>query len=107
MSQPPVPSRNGTIAAVRRFSRFYTRQLGLLEEGLLKSSFQLTEARILYELARGNALTATQLCRDLGLDAGYLSRILKTFEGSGLIIRSAAPHDGRQSVIALTDAGRA
>jgi DNA-binding MarR family transcriptional regulator/GNAT superfamily N-acetyltransferase len=105
MSQQPVSSPDETIAAVRRFSRFYTRQLGLLEEGLLESSFQLTEARILYELACGHALTATQLCRDLALDAGYLSRILKSFEARGLIARSAAPRDGRQSVITLTEAG--
>jgi DNA-binding MarR family transcriptional regulator/GNAT superfamily N-acetyltransferase len=107
MSKKPALSPDETIAAVRGFSRFYTRQLGLLDEGLLQSSFQLTEARILYELAYGNALTATQLCRDLGLDAGYLSRILKSFEARGLITRSAALHDGRQSVIGLTNAGRA
>jgi DNA-binding MarR family transcriptional regulator/GNAT superfamily N-acetyltransferase len=107
MNNPPMPSTNETATAIRRFSRFYTRQLGLLDEGLLNSSFQLTEARILYELAYGNDLTATQLSRDLGLDAGYLSRILKSFEARGLITRSAAPHDGRQSVIRLTDAGRA
>lgn len=92
---------------MRGFSRFYTRQLGLLDEGLLHSGFQLTEARILYELACATTLTATQLCRDLGLDPGYLSRILKSFEAQGLISRWSAPHDGRQSVIALTEAGRA
>jgi len=107
MNNHPMPSPNETATAFRRFSRFYTCQLGLLDEGLLKNSFQLTEARILYELAYRDALTATQLSRDLALDAGYLSRILKSFEARGLITRSAAPHDGRQSVIGLTNAGRA
>jgi DNA-binding MarR family transcriptional regulator/GNAT superfamily N-acetyltransferase len=95
------------IAAVRRFGRFYTRQLGLLDEGLLKSDFSLTEARVLYELAHRQAPTAADLCRDLGLDAGYLSRILKTFEQRGLMTRSAAPHDGRQTLLTLTEAGTA
>jgi len=107
MNNHPMPSPNETATAFRRLSRFYTCQLGLLDEGLLKNSFQLTEARILYELAYRDALTATQLSRDLALDAGYLSRILKSFEARGLITRSAAPHDGRQSVIGLTNAGRA
>jgi len=95
------------IAAVRRFSRFYTRQLGLLDEGLLKSDFSLTEARVLYELAHRDASTASDLRGTLGLDAGYLSRILKAFEQRDLIRRSASPHDGRQTLVALTDAGRA
>ncbi|MFL5285866.1 MAG: GNAT family N-acetyltransferase [Rhodopila sp.] len=107
MSEQAAISSAETIAAVRGFSRFYTRQLGLLDEGLLKSSFPLTEALILYELAYGDALTAARLSRDLAVDPGYLSRILKSFEARGLITRSAAPHDRRQSVIELTDAGRA
>jgi DNA-binding MarR family transcriptional regulator/GNAT superfamily N-acetyltransferase len=102
-----TPSLIQAVATVRGFSRFYTRQLGLLGEGLLKSDFSLTEARILYELAHRDALTATDLCRDLGLDAGYLSRILKAFEQRGLIVRTASPRDGRQSLLALTPAGRA
>jgi DNA-binding MarR family transcriptional regulator len=95
------------IAAVRRFSRFYTRQLGLLGEALLKSDFSLTEARVLYELAHREAPTATDLCRDLGLDAGYLSRMLKTFDQRGLITRSTSPRDARQTLLALTLTGQA
>jgi DNA-binding MarR family transcriptional regulator/GNAT superfamily N-acetyltransferase len=95
------------IAAVRRFSRFYTRQLGLLDEGLLKSSFSLTQARVLYELATRPKLTATELGRDLGIDPGYLSRLLKNFEKRGLISRSVAPGDGRRALLCLTDSGRA
>jgi DNA-binding MarR family transcriptional regulator/GNAT superfamily N-acetyltransferase len=94
------------VAAVRRFSRFYTRQLGLLGEGLLKSHFSLTEGRVLYELAHRDPLTATELCRDLGVDAGYLSRILKAFDQRGLILRTASPSDGRQTLLTLTQAGR-
>jgi DNA-binding MarR family transcriptional regulator/predicted GNAT family acetyltransferase len=95
------------VAAVRRFSRFYTRQLGLLDEGLLKSDFSLTEARVLYELAGQPGQTATGLTRELGIDPGYLSRLLKTFEQRGFITRSAAPDDARQALVCLTDAGRA
>ncbi|MEA2738695.1 MAG: hypothetical protein QOH05_2002 [Acetobacteraceae bacterium] len=103
----PTPAQADAIAAVRRFSRFYTRQIGLLGEGLLNSAFSLTEGRVLYELAHRDALTATDLCRDLGLDAGYLSRILKTFEQRDLITRTASPRDGRQMLVGLTRAGRA
>jgi DNA-binding MarR family transcriptional regulator/GNAT superfamily N-acetyltransferase len=95
------------IAAVRAFSRFYTRQLGLLEEGLLKTAFSLTEGRVLYELAQRDGLTASDLARDLGLDAGYLSRILKKFEVQGFLERAPCDADGRQSRLTLTNAGRA
>lgn len=94
------------IDAVRAFNRFYTRQIGLLDEGLLKSAFSLTEARVLYELAHREGLTATDLGRDLGLDAGYVSRLLKKFERRHLILRSTLASDARQSSIALTKAGR-
>ena len=94
------------IDAVRAFNRFYTRQIGLLDEGLLKSAFSLTEARVLYELAHRQGLTATDLGRDLGLDAGYISRLLKKFERLRLISRSTLVSDARQSSIALTPAGR-
>ncbi|HEY2132095.1 MAG TPA: bifunctional helix-turn-helix transcriptional regulator/GNAT family N-acetyltransferase [Acetobacteraceae bacterium] len=94
------------IAAVRRFSRFYTCQLGLLGEGLLRSEFSLTEGRILYELAHRVDLTATALGRELGIDFGYLSRILKRFEARGLIRRTASPGDRRQMMLTLTSAGQ-
>ncbi|WP_158920876.1 bifunctional helix-turn-helix transcriptional regulator/GNAT family N-acetyltransferase [Acidisphaera sp. S103] len=108
MTDTPIPNRDGAVAAVRRFNRFYTRQIGLLDEKLLKSDFTLTEARVLYDLAHQSApQTLTHLARDLLIDLGYLSRILKAFDTRGLIERSAAPGDGRQALFALTDAGRA
>jgi DNA-binding MarR family transcriptional regulator/GNAT superfamily N-acetyltransferase len=95
------------IVLLRSFNRTYTRQIGLLNEGLLKSLFTLTEARILYDLACRDALTATDLRRELGLDAGYLSRILNAFAKNGLVARSPSPGDARQSLLELTAAGRA
>jgi DNA-binding MarR family transcriptional regulator/GNAT superfamily N-acetyltransferase len=95
------------VAAIRGFNRFYTHRLGLLNQELLKSRFSLTEARILYELATRDDLTATDIRRDLSLDAGYLSRILKGFARRGLVRRKASGDDGRQLTLALTAAGRA
>ena len=104
---PDVPaSANNQIDAVRDFNRFYTRQIGLLEEGLLKSEFSLTEVRVLYELAHSDGLTASRLGHDLGLDAGYLSRLLKKFEARGFLTRRPSADDARQSVLALTAFGR-
>ena len=101
-ASPPDPR----IAAVRRFSRFYTRVIGALQEGLLQSDFSLTEARVLYELANHDGVTASTFGRDLGLDPGYLSRILQRFAQHGLLARAVSETDRRQSVLALTDAGR-
>jgi DNA-binding MarR family transcriptional regulator/GNAT superfamily N-acetyltransferase len=95
------------VDAVRHFNRFYTQQIGVLREGLLKSRFSLTEGRVLYELARRVEPTATELCKDLGLDAGYLSRILRNFEKQGFIDRKTSEADGRQSHLSLTRRGRA
>ena len=94
------------IAAVRRFSRFYTRVIGALHDGLLHSSFSLTEARVLYELAQSAGVTATELGRELDLDPGYLSRILQRFERDGLLARAPSPIDRRQSLLSLTAAGQ-
>ena len=100
-------ARPGQIAAIRKFNRFYTREIGLLDEGLAGSSFSLTEARVLFELARVEQLAASDLSRGLGLDPGYLSRILKRFEARGLIKRVASEQDGRRAVLTITDVGRA
>ena len=94
------------IAAVRRFSRFYTRQLGLLQESLVHTRFSLSEARVLYELAHREKVTASELAADLDLDHGYLSRILRRFGDDGLLKKARAPNDARQSVISITAKGR-
>jgi DNA-binding MarR family transcriptional regulator/GNAT superfamily N-acetyltransferase len=91
---------------VREFNRFYTRVVGLLRPDLAGSNFGLTEARVLFELAHSNGLTASDLRRELGLDAGYLSRILAAFSSAGLVVRERFKDDGRFRLIALTDAGR-
>lgn len=95
-----------TIAAVRRFNRFYTRQIGVLRKTYLDTPYSLGEMRVLYELAHGNAVTATDVARTLDLDAGYLSRLLRNFEKRGLISRKTSPQDARQSHLALTARGR-
>jgi DNA-binding MarR family transcriptional regulator/predicted N-acetyltransferase YhbS len=95
------------IAAVRRFSRFYTSVIGALQEGLLQSRFSLTEARVLFELANREGSSASTLGRELGLDAGYLSRILQRFAQERLLTRTVSEADRRQSVLTLTETGRA
>jgi DNA-binding MarR family transcriptional regulator/GNAT superfamily N-acetyltransferase len=95
------------IEAVRRFSRFYTRHIGALEEGLLRTPFSLTEARVMYELGQRATTTATELGTELGLDAGYLSRILRGFHARGLLDRRPSQTDARQTRLSLTAAGRA
>src|SRR5205085_6293352 len=94
------------IQAVRRFNRFYTRQIGVLHEGLLQSQFSLTEVRVLYELAHREHSTAAELCQVLGLDPGYLSRILRGFQARGLISREASQADARQTLLKLTSKGK-
>jgi DNA-binding MarR family transcriptional regulator/GNAT superfamily N-acetyltransferase len=91
---------------VRRFSRFYTRQIGVLAEDLLDTPFSLAEARLLYELAQTEPATAAALREATGLDQGYLSRILASFERQGLIARRVAPGDGRVRLLYLTAKGR-
>lgn len=94
------------VAAVRRFNRFYTRQIGLLNEGFLQSPFSLTQVRILYELAHGDAPTATDLVDALGLDPGYLSRTLKALARQGLVARERSATDGRRAHLSLTRKGK-
>jgi len=94
------------VESVRRFNRFYTKQIGLLSEHILKSQFSLAEARVIYELAQREKATATEMGAELGLDAGYLSRLLAAFKKRGLISKKPSETDGRQSVIWLTDKGR-
>ena len=104
MTKPP--DVNPAVAAVRSFNRFYTRHLGILQQGLLDSSLTLTEARVLYELAHRGPTTAAAIGSDLGLDAGYLSRILRRFATHGLLRRKPAKADARQSILELTPAGK-
>jgi DNA-binding MarR family transcriptional regulator/GNAT superfamily N-acetyltransferase len=91
---------------MRQFNRFYTKQMGVLHEGLLDSPFSLTEVRVLYELAHRSSPTASELTAELNLDAGYLSRILAAFEKKKLIRRSPSAADARQLHIDLTPQGR-
>src|SRR5688500_18541510 len=95
------------VDVVRRFNRFYTRRIGALGEGHLDTPFSLAEARVAYELAQRGTATATDLGQELGLDAGYLSRIVRGFQERGLIDRRPSQSDARQSRVSLTDAGRA
>jgi len=97
---------DGRVAAVRAFSRFYTRRIGALHEGLLGSPLSLAEGRVVWELAQAEGLTPTVLAERLGLNPGYLSRILRALEGGGLTERRAVPADARQALIVLTGAGR-
>ncbi len=99
-------NRQERIAAVRRFNRFYTRQLGVLRKTYLDSSYSLGEARLLYEIAHRRSPTATEIVRALDLDAGYLSRVLRNFEKRGLILRQVSTRDTRQSHVALSALGR-
>jgi DNA-binding MarR family transcriptional regulator/GNAT superfamily N-acetyltransferase len=100
------PEAVDDVAALRRFNRFYTQRIGVLREGWVSSPFSLTQARVLYELSRREQPTATELAKDLGLDAGYLSRILRDFEAAGLIRRQASESDGRRSLLSITERGR-
>ena len=94
------------VGAVRCFNRFWTRRIGVLQEGYLESPFSLTEVRVLYELAYREDTTASELGKELGLDTGYLSRILRGFEERGLIAKKPSETDGRRSLLRLTEGGR-
>ena len=91
---------------VRRFNRFYTREIGVLREHLHESDFSLTEVRILYELAHRAQLTASDLARELSLNAGYVSRIVSRFEKAGLLTKKRSGTDGRAAHLSLTKKGR-
>ena len=97
---------DGRVGSVRRFNRFWTRQIGVLREGYLESPFSLTEVRVLYELANRGESTASELGEELGLDAGYLSRILRGFEKHDLIHKRPSETDGRRRLLRLTERGR-
>ncbi|BBU26475.1 GNAT family N-acetyltransferase [Burkholderia sp. THE68] len=101
----PDPSR--AVEAVRRFNRFYARHTGALHERLHKSSFSLTEVRILHELAQGRATTAADLSRNLGLDTGYLSRLINNFQKLGLVVRRKNESDGRAHLLRITPEAKA
>ncbi|MFC1564215.1 GNAT family N-acetyltransferase [candidate division KSB1 bacterium] len=94
------------VNTVRRFNRFYTGKIGLLEKSLLKSGFPLTQARILYELAHREKCTSNDLVKELGIDQGYVSRILKKFEKDGLVRKNVSRNDMRQKFLVLTGKGK-
>lgn len=102
-----MPTRQDPVSRVREFNRFYTRQIGLLGKGYLESPFTLAEVRVLYEAAHRNAPTAAAIAKSLGLDAGYLSRMLRSFQKRGFLARQKSEEDARQSHLSLTKKGRA
>ena len=101
-----IASTDDQIAAIRAFNRFYTRKLGVLGQHLGKSPFSLSEARVLFELAHRDDLAAKEIGNELGLDPGYLSRIIQNFDEKGLITRKPLPADRRQYQLSLTAKGR-
>jgi DNA-binding MarR family transcriptional regulator/GNAT superfamily N-acetyltransferase len=107
LPKPANPAFEARVAAVRRFNRSYTRQLGVLQESFLDLPFSLTDMRVLYELAHRDQPSATEIAEALGLDHGYLSRILRSFSVRGLIDRTPTPNDRRQYTLTLTAKGRA
>jgi DNA-binding MarR family transcriptional regulator/GNAT superfamily N-acetyltransferase len=102
----PASAADDQISNVRAFNRFYTRKLGVLDQQLLKSPFSLSEARVMYELAHRSDLTAREIGGELGLDAGYLSRMLQKFDDDGLISRKQLASDRRHTRLGLTSKGR-
>ncbi|MBS1849682.1 MAG: bifunctional helix-turn-helix transcriptional regulator/GNAT family N-acetyltransferase [Acidobacteria bacterium] len=94
------------VGEVRRFNRFYTTKIGVLRQGLLESPFSLTEVRVLYELAHQPSLTGSALARQLGVDPGYLSRLLQGLKRKGLLRIRVSRDDARQNLLSLTRRGR-
>jgi Transcriptional regulators len=107
-SRPPRPATSAgpDVSTVRAFNRFYTRQIGVLEDGLLHTPFSLAEARVIYELAHQGETTATALGIELRLDGGYLSRLLRSLAERGLIVQRPSKDDGRRTLLTLSAAGR-
>ncbi|HEY6338868.1 MAG TPA: helix-turn-helix domain-containing GNAT family N-acetyltransferase [Candidatus Sulfotelmatobacter sp.] len=101
----PEPGNDEQVSAIRTFNRFYTRKIGVLD-GMASSPFSLAEARVLYELAHRDHPTATDIRKELGLDAGYMSRILRDFERRRLVTREQSKADVRQRILSLTAKGR-
>src|SRR5688500_7288782 len=95
----PATAAAENVEAIRAFNRFYTRETGLLQRGLLESPYSLTDVRVLYELAHKKDLTATELTNSLGIDPGYLSRLLRTFEKNEMVRRKRSPGDGRSNIL--------
>ena len=100
------PSVENQVGAIRHFNRFYTQQIGVLQKTMLDSPFSLSELRVLYELAHREAVTAAEICRELGLDAGYVSRMLRGFAKRGMLEKRTSSKDGRETLLGLTAAGR-
>ncbi len=94
------------IHTIRKFNRFYTNILGLLDQHMLNSDFSLSEARVLYDIAHNKDCTAKQLIQELSIDSGYLSRIIKRFEKQGLTYRVQSKEDGRLFYLYLTELGK-
>lgn len=101
-----MPDTVAVAHRLRKFNRFYTKRLGLLDAGHLQSAFSLAEVRVLYELAHRERPTASDVAAALGMDAGYLSRILRRLRQHGLVAARPVPHDGRQRRLSLTSKGR-
>jgi DNA-binding MarR family transcriptional regulator/GNAT superfamily N-acetyltransferase len=103
----PTPSSvDAQVATIRRFSRFYTRRIGALDRGFLDSEYSLTEVRVLFELRQHRSTTASVVGEELGLDAAYLSRLLRDFEKRGLLARTRSSADRRRAILRLTAKGR-
>ena len=101
-----MTKKDDAIAEIRRFNRFYTRHIGVVNSHVMKSEFSLAEARVLYEIAHRETPTATEVGKALGLDPAYVSRILRAHQRRGLIVRERSEADGRQALLRLTAKGR-
>jgi DNA-binding MarR family transcriptional regulator/ribosomal protein S18 acetylase RimI-like enzyme len=101
----PQPALDQQLNAIRAFNRFYTRKIGVVD-GMASSPFSLAEGRVLYELAHRERPTATDIRKELGLDAGYMSRILREFERRKFVTRERSKADERQRFLSLTAKGR-